>query len=82
MAEGNTMGYDHYSFYVQMRNAGRVSNIVAGHYRVQFGMGLVANTGFSPGKTAILSTLGRSQNTVSPVATRSAAATSKAWRPQ
>ena len=73
MAEGNTMGYDHYSFYVQMRNLGRVSNIVAGHYRVQFGMGLVANTGFSPGKTAILSTLGRSQNTVSPVATRSAA---------
>ncbi len=70
---GNSMGYDHYSFFAQLRNLGCVSNLVVGHYRVQFGMGLVANTGLRLGKTTAIATLGRPTNTVSPTASRSVA---------
>lgn len=72
-SKGNSWGYDHYSFYVQMRDLGRFTNIVAGHYRVQFGMGLVANTGLSLGKTVTMATLGRATNAVTPTASRSVA---------
>jgi len=69
----NGMGYDHYSFFVQMRNVGALQNLVVGHYRVQFGMGLVANTGFSLGKTAMLTTLGRTTSNIRASLSRSAA---------
>ena len=72
-SNGNSWGYDHYSFFLQMRNLGRITNLVVGHYRVQFGMGLVANTGLRLGKTTAIATLGRSVNAVSPTATRSVA---------
>ncbi len=73
LSSGNSMGYDHYSFFLQMRNFGCVTNLVAGHYRVQFGMGLVANTGLRLGKTFAMATLGRPTNAVSPSASRSVA---------
>lgn len=69
----NGMGYDHYSFFVQMRNIGALENIVAGHFRLQFGMGLVVNTGFSLGKMFMLSTLGRQSVGIRPSLTRSSA---------
>ncbi len=73
LSNGNSMGYDHYSFFLQMRDLGCVTNLVAGHYRVQFGMGLVANTGLRLGKTFAMATLGRQTNAVSPSASRSVA---------
>lgn len=51
-AGGNTAGYDFYSFYAQMRNMGRVKNIVVGRYKAKFGMGLVMNNNFMMGKVA------------------------------
>lgn len=69
----NSLGYDHYAYYIQKKNTGRLENIVLGHYYVQFGMGLVANTGFSFGKTAILSTLGRQTASIRPTLSRSTA---------
>lgn len=72
-AEGNNAGYDHYSFYVQTRKRGAVDNLIVGHYRVQFGMGLVANSSFSLGKAASLATLGRTANAIRPSLSRSTA---------
>lgn len=69
----NGMGYDHYSYFAQVRNFGALENVVVGHYRLQFGMGLVANTGFSLGKTAMLTTLGRTTDNIRPSLSRSAA---------
>lgn len=69
----NGMGYDHYSFFVQMRNTGILENLVAGHFRLQFGMGLVANTGFSLGKTVMLTTMGRQSTGARPSLSRSSA---------
>lgn len=50
----NTLGYDYYSYYLQLRDIGRIENLCLGMYRVQLGMGLIMNGGFSLGKTAIL----------------------------
>lgn len=55
----NRMGYDYYSFYLQLKKLGRLKSLVVGRYRARFGMGLVMNTNFSYGKLASLSTLGR-----------------------
>ena len=38
LSDGNRWGYDHYSFYVQVRQLGRLTNLVAGRYRAQTGM--------------------------------------------
>lgn len=69
----NGLGYDHYAFYLQMRRLGVLENIVAGHFQVQFGMGLVANTGFNLGKTSMLTSMGRTSNVIRPSLSRSAA---------
>lgn len=86
----NSMGYDQYNYYVQLRDFGRLEELNIGHYRVQMGMGLVMNTRFQLGKLASLETMGRSQHTLSAHSSRSAsnhlqgiAATvrlSKQWR--
>ncbi len=69
----NTMGYDHYAYFVQLRQWGRWQNVTAGHFNAQFGMGLALNTGFSLGKAALLSSLGRAANGFRPSLSRSAA---------
>lgn len=58
-AYGNKWGYDHYAYFIQLRQVGILQNLIVGHYNVQWGMGLVANTGFSLGKQASLTSLGR-----------------------
>ena len=40
----NTMGYDHYSYYLQLRHMGRLEALNLGMYRVQMGLGLMMNT--------------------------------------
>ena len=86
----NSMGYDQYNYYVQLRDFGRLEELNIGHYRIQMGMGLVMNTHIQLGKLTTLQTMGRSQHTVTAHSSRSAnnhlqgmAATvrlSKQWR--
>lgn len=68
----NKAGYDHYSYYFQLRDMGRLAELNAGMYRVQMGMGLLMNTGFHLGKLATLQSLGRSTHTLTAHASRSA----------
>lgn len=69
----NALGYDFYSFYVRLKGIGRVETLVLGRYTVAFGMGLVANTGFSLGKAGMLANLGRAPAGISATSSRSAA---------
>lgn len=55
----NNLGYDFYSYYLQIRKWGRVKNLTIGKYRLRTGMGLVLNNDFSFGKLSMLSSLGR-----------------------
>ncbi len=68
---GNEQGYDYYSAYFQMKNTGRISNLIIGRYRPSFGMGLVVNPGFSMGKQSTLASLARPSNTFRPHSSRS-----------
>ena len=72
-ANCNTQGYDHYSYYLQLRDIGRLEALNLGMYRVQMGMGLVMNTGFHLGKLATLQSLGRSSHTLTAHTSRSQA---------
>ena len=60
LANRNKMGYDHYAYYLQLRDMGRLEALNLGTFRVQLGMGLIMNTGFQLGKLASLQSLGRS----------------------
>ncbi len=70
-SNGNNMGYDYYSFYLQLKECGRLSNLIVGRYRASFGMGLVVNTGFSMGKQTTLAALGRQAKGFTPHSSRS-----------
>lgn len=67
----NKLGYDHYSFYIQLRKLGRIKNLVLGRYKLSFGQGLVINNTLSFGKYAALSTLGRQNNGIQVYSSRS-----------
>lgn len=71
-ANRNTWGYDHYSYYFQLRGIGHIEELNLGMYRVQMGMGLVMNTGFQLGKLAVLQSLGRSTHVLTAHSSRSA----------
>ena len=70
-ANCNKAGYDFYSYYLQIRDMGRLESLNLGMYRVQLGMGLIMNTGFHLGKLATLQSLGRSSHTMTAHASRS-----------
>ncbi len=55
----NQWGYDYYSYYIMVRDLGRIRTLALGKYRVSWGLGLVVNNDFSLGKLISLSTLGR-----------------------
>ncbi len=67
----NRQGYDHYSYYLQLRRMGRLEELNIGMYRVQMGMGLVMNTTFNLGKLAMLQSLGRTTHMLSAHTSRS-----------
>lgn len=67
----NRWGYDHYSYYLQLRHMGRMEALNLGTYRVQMGQGLVMNTTFNLGKLAMLQTLGRTTHQLTAHASRS-----------
>lgn len=43
-------GVDHYSFFFQLKNSGKLKNLIVGNYKARFGAGLVMNNLFSLGK--------------------------------
>ena len=53
-SDRNKMGYDHYSYYLQLNHLGRIDRLCLGMYRVQMGMGLIMNGAFAMGKTMML----------------------------
>jgi len=46
----NKQGYDHYGFYVLLRNMGRVKALALGDYKLAFGLGLTLSSGLRLGK--------------------------------
>lgn len=67
----NRLGYDHYSYYLQIKGIGALEQLNLGMYRVQLGMGLVMNGGFYLGKLATLQSMGRTSATLRPHSSRS-----------
>jgi len=67
----NRLGYDYYSYYLQLRNIGRLETLVIGKYRASLGLGIVINNGFSLGKLSMLQNLGRSANAITAHSSRS-----------
>lgn len=55
----NNLGYDFYSYYLQIRKWGKLKNLTLGKYRLREGMGLILNNDFGFGKLSMLSSLGR-----------------------
>ena len=51
--------YDSYSFYIMLKNCGKLKTLTLGDYRIGFGEGLIVNTDFNLGKVALLSTMNR-----------------------
>lgn len=70
-SHGNKWGMDHYSFYLNVNEIGRLKKLMLGRYRINFGMGLVQNTNFSFGKQTMLSSVGRSSTIISGHTSRS-----------
>lgn len=69
----NSLGYDFYSFYLQMKNFGKIKNLVLGRYRLSYGMGLVLNNDLGFGKYATMLTLGQGKNIIRGHSSRSSA---------
>ena len=70
-ANRNKWGYDYYSFYLQLRNLGRLESLCLGNYRVSMGMGLVTNSDFTLGKLAMLQNMGRAASGIRAHSSRS-----------
>jgi len=70
---GNTMGYDFYSFYLMCNHVGIVKTLMAGKYRMSVGMGLMMNSDFLLGKSAALTSLGRQHQILRPHSSTSSA---------
>ena len=51
----NRYGYDYYSFYLLLKNCGRLKTLAVGNYRLSFGQGLVISTDYLLGKTVYAS---------------------------
>lgn len=53
----NKKGWDFYTGYVMKKSKGVVRKIIAGHYQTSLGMGLVMNTDFRLSRSAMVSTM-------------------------
>lgn len=52
----DSKGYDYYSYYLLLRDMGRLQTLALGTYKLDFGQGLVLGNGFGLGKSFSLST--------------------------
>ena len=73
LANQNSMGYDTYSYYLQLKKLGILENAVVGKYKMGAGMGLILNTSFKLGKLTTLQNMGRQPNTLRAHGSRSEA---------
>ena len=48
-------GWDSYGGYLMLRDIGCLRTVIAGDFRMGFGEGLVVNSGFSTGKSSLMS---------------------------
>ncbi|BEG99974.1 helix-hairpin-helix domain-containing protein [Bacteroides sedimenti] len=53
----DNLGYDYLSFYLLVRNLGKLKTLALGNYRLSFGHGLVINSNYSLGKSSSISTM-------------------------
>ena len=67
----NRLGYDYYSFYLQLNHWRRIETLVLGNYRVSMGMGLILNNSFGLGKVSMLQNMGRPTSTLRAHSSRS-----------
>ena len=67
----NRLGYDYYSFYLQLNHWHRLETLVLGNFRVSMGMGLILNNSFGLGKVSMLQNMGRPTSTVRAHSSRS-----------
>ena len=67
----NRLGYDYYSFYLQLNHWRRIETLVLGNFRVSMGMGLILNNSFGLGKVSMLQNMGRPTSTVRAHSSRS-----------
>ena len=58
----NRYGYDYYSFYLLLKDCGRLKALAVGNYRLSFGQGLVISNDFSPSRTAVVAQAERRTN--------------------
>lgn len=68
----NHWGYDHYSYYLQLKDIGNIKNLCLGMYKVQLGKGLIMNGGFYLGKLSSLLSMGHTSTILKPHSSRSA----------
>ncbi len=63
---GNSQGYDAYAWNISVRQLRHLRHLIVGHYRAQFGMGLILNNNFSLGKQAMTASAARSATAFTP----------------
>ena len=66
-----SLGFDYYTFYLNINKIQRLTSLFIGRYRLRFGMGLVMNNNFSFGKQTLLSSIGRITNKITGHSSRS-----------
>ena len=66
----NRMGYDSYSYYLQLKRMGMVENMVLGKYKLSMGKGLVMGGSLIMGKAVELQRMGSTATALRPHATR------------
>lgn len=52
----NKKGWDFYTGFVRIKDIGLLKNLVAGHYQMSLGMGLILNNGYKPSRTSLMMT--------------------------
>lgn len=52
----NKKGWDFYTGFVRMKDVGLLKNLVAGHYQMTLGTGLILNNGYRMSRTSLLTT--------------------------
>ncbi len=70
-ANKNKWGYDYYSGFIQLQKTGIIKNLVAGHYRVKTGLGLIMNNNISFGKTFGTASVQTTSSVIHPHSSRS-----------
>ncbi len=69
----NRLGYDFYSYYLQLQGLGPIETLTLGNYRIAMGQGLILNNSVAFGKMAMLQSLARTETSLRAHSSRSAA---------